>query len=240
MKKTLFLVFYLCSIFLGFSQSNNLKIIYKSVLIEDATSDKPDVQRFIEKSDAQMKNISFELLVNNHESFFKVIDKVISEPDLPFYKMALALSGANNKQWYVNTKENKILNQYVFMGDLFLIESNVDDIKWTLTEESKIIAGYKAYKATCYITSRGSKGLNEKLYEVWYTPQIGVSTGPLGLVGLPGLILEVKRGRVLLHADSIEVKEVVNIKELKNGEKMTEDKFNLFASKKMADFKNRN
>ncbi len=222
------------------AQTDNLKVIYKAKTIKEATSKKPDIQSFMNKSDAQFANIYFELAVNGNHSLFKVQDKVINDKDFPFYRMALALSGSVDKQWYINVEKKLILQQYVFMGDLFLIESNINDISWKLINETKSINGYKCYKATCSITSRGSKGLSQKLYEVWYTPEIPKSIGPMGLAGLPGLVLEMNTGRVSIYLDSIEFGEELDVKILSKGKKYSEDQFNNFAVKKMDEFRNKN
>ncbi len=70
------------------------------------------------------------------------------------------------------------------------------DTEWTITEETRTIAGYAARKATAasemvYLVN------NERIVqpgevEAWFTPDIPLGTGPNRLGGLPGLILEVR------------------------------------------------
>lgn len=62
------------------------------------------------------------------------------------------------------------------------IEEPRTKIQWTITSDSKEIAGYKCTKAIAQISGRQ--------WEAWFTEAIPVSFGPWKLRGLPGLILE--------------------------------------------------
>ncbi|MEO6681684.1 MAG: GLPGLI family protein [Ginsengibacter sp.] len=66
-------------------------------------------------------------------------------------------------------------------GDVWLSDTAV--YKWSLKNEFKMINNYKCQKASF---------TNSKLEEVivWFTEEIPISSGPLYLSGLPGLILE--------------------------------------------------
>ena len=123
---------------------------------------------------------------------------------------------------YYNKKENKNYIQKDFMGTEFLVKQTVTDYKWKIVMEQKMIKGYPCMKAQ----------KEDSLYsvEVWFSSQIPVSSGPKGLYGLPGMILEAKfikikkegevkkKGRkmmmqdfamdVIITADVIEIKEV--------------------------------
>jgi len=237
-KLNFLLFFCLLSLLNAQSQNGNIKVTYKVQTLKNFDTKKVDVQYFLEKSDEQIKNLTFELLANKEESFFSAMDKVIKDTETPYYNMALALSGGARKQWYVNMTENIILKEYEFMGEPFLIESCLGDISWTLINESKIIAGYKTYKATCFIKILGNKETKEVLYEVWYAPELPFATGPMGLAGLPGLILESNKGRVRIYADSIEQIDTFNIPKFDKGKRMKEDEFNDFATEKIANFRN--
>ncbi|MUP44743.1 GLPGLI family protein [Gramella sp. BOM4] len=54
---------------------------------------------------------------------------------------------------------------------------------WTITTETKEIAGYTANKASCKYRGRN--------YTAWFTPQIPIAEGPYKFYGLPGLIVEI-------------------------------------------------
>lgn len=57
------------------------------------------------------------------------------------------------------------------------------NIKWSLSNETKMISGYTVHKASCNF-----KGRN---YLAWYTLEIPISDGPYKFSGLPGLIVEI-------------------------------------------------
>lgn len=55
-------------------------------------------------------------------------------------------------------------------------------MKWTLTEDTDNISGYKVFKATCNFGGRK--------WIAWYTKDIQISDGPYKFRGLPGLIIK--------------------------------------------------
>lgn len=85
---------------------------------------------------------------------------------------------------YYNKEENRNYIQKNFMGKDFLIKDTLKNQKWKIVMEQKVIKGYPCMKAV----------KEDSLFrvEVWFTSKIPVSSGPKGLYGLPGLILEAK------------------------------------------------
>ncbi len=80
---------------------------------------------------------------------------------------------------------------------------------WKPKNEFKQIGDYKAQKATATIQDN----YGEYVYIAWFTSEISVPSGPTGVGGLPGLILELKKnGRGLYTFQSIEMKPVGNLK----------------------------
>jgi len=94
---------------------------------------------------------------------------------------------------YYNKEKNQKFIQKNFMGKDFLIKDTLKKQKWKIVMEQKVIKGYPCMKAVT----------EDTLYkvEVWFTSQIPVSSGPKGLYGLPGLILEAKFTRIYSEAD---------------------------------------
>lgn len=88
---------------------------------------------------------------------------------------------------YVHRKENKLTEYLIESKEIkkkFAVEEKLPKMEWELLNENKQIGGYSCEKAKT--TFRG------RTYEVWYTPEIPISTGPWKFNGLPGLILSVK------------------------------------------------
>ena len=90
--------------------------------------------------------------------------------------------------------------------------------EWLISEETKILNGY-----TCY---RAELKSNKKI-TAWFTPEITVKHGPKGFNGLPGLVLELTRGRFSWVVDEIdfEYSEFDEIREPIGGELLSEDEY---------------
>ena len=91
------------------------------------------------------------------------------------------------------------------------------------TQESKKIGNYLCYKAIKTNTSTKGKSIDI----AWFTPQIPVNFGPSSYFGLPGLILEVSRGKITMKATKIELnpKKKIKIKKPTKGRRMTSEEY---------------
>jgi GLPGLI family protein len=69
-----------------------------------------------------------------------------------------------------------------YSDKLFGVEETLNDINWTITQETKQIMGMDCQKATGRFKGRD--------YEAWFSTQLPYSNGPWKLGGLPGLIVE--------------------------------------------------
>lgn len=69
-------------------------------------------------------------------------------------------------------------------NNFYCIQDVLQQTSWELTEESKVILDFNCQKAIGKFKNR--------LYTVWYTPEIPYADGPWKFSGLPGLILEVE------------------------------------------------
>lgn len=87
-----------------------------------------------------------------------------------------------NNSWYVDHTNNKIQMKKNLFGTEFNIEDKVPDIKWTLTNENRVIAGFNCRKAVGKI--------RDSVYIfAFYSDEIIISGGPCSINGLPGMIL---------------------------------------------------
>jgi GLPGLI family protein len=127
---------------------------------------------------------------------------------------------------YRDIKTGETLEQKDFMSRKFLV-SEKSKTTWKMTGKQKTILNYPCQEA---VTTKDSNEIS-----VWFTPAIPVSTGPRGLGGLPGLILEANVDKLLtITATSIEpgtadVKKIVKPTE---GKKMTEKQFEAMMQEK--------
>lgn len=82
----------------------------------------------------------------------------------------------------VDRSNKKVLFFEMIGANTFLVEDDYHNLDWTITEETKSVAGFSCNKAIA--SFRGRQWI------VWFTTQIPLSFGPWKLHGLPGLILE--------------------------------------------------
>ncbi len=146
---------------------------------------------------SRMKKIfdakTFVLEFNNDMAVFKSIKALIIEDKDNDYilKMASILSRDSKIYYRNNTKKEKFV-QINFSGEKLLVQEEFDNENWVITKETKIIQGYicrKAYKKISeYNTIK--KETRQFFPVVWFCPEINRSFGPIGLDGLPGLVLE--------------------------------------------------
>ena len=217
----------------------NGRITYKVHASKTPKTKDASVASFVQKTDEEFKNLKFELVVNGGESVFRHQSRLALDEQTYFYKMALAASGASNRVWYANTTTNQLIEQYEFMGRQFLIESTLDYLPWTFSSEPRKIGNYTAYRATCMKPSLGSSGAGERKVEVWYTPDVPVKAAPLGLTGIPGLILEVSFHRITYTIDTIELapETAANINKPTKGVKISLIEFIEVADEKLKQLK---
>lgn len=81
-----------------------------------------------------------------------------------------------------NRKENYLAYTLQIVDDYFRYEQNLNLFDWKLYDETKVVNGYNAQKATVNYSGRD--------YIAWFTNEIPISDGPFKFNGLPGLIIE--------------------------------------------------
>lgn len=83
---------------------------------------------------------------------------------------------------------------------------------WKITEETKLIAGYRCFKATREDMSFGSNGEEAKFPVIaWFCPELPFAFGPFKYGGLPGLILELQTYLAVYGATNITLGEPADI-----------------------------
>jgi len=134
---------------------------------------------------------------------------------------------------YKDLAEGTKVEQRDIMDKKFLIEDDQKKYTWKLAMEQKEIQGFLCQKATYQDTSIK--------IEVWFTPQIPVSTGPGNLGGLPGLILEASYddGRRVVTMEEIKLDEVdkENLERPTKGKKVTQKEFETIREEKMEEMR---
>jgi GLPGLI family protein len=130
---------------------------------------------------------------------------------------------------FVNLEKQESVTQREFMGKVFLIEGKVDKSKWKIKDEQKMIKGYPCQKAVLKDSSN--------TIVAWFTPKIPVATGPRGMGGLPGMILEmdIDDGQATIELASFKPGKLEKdaLKPPTKGKKITREEFEVLQAKKM-------
>jgi GLPGLI family protein len=152
--------------------------------------------------------IEYEVRVNNHKTFG---DGIFSEmfkdkiPQFSTYYYTLVFSdnkglykfksqddkgklpwgdqNLDDNIWYSDYSNGNFINQKFVFDDVYLLSDSMMKIDWKLVpNETREIAGFNCRKAV-------GKIFDSVYVFAFYTDEITVSGGPMGIHGLPGMIL---------------------------------------------------
>lgn len=233
------LIFGLLSCNSLFSQQKNgndiSRIIYKESFYEKKDLDKikdSNIREQMKEIIEIKKNIEYQLLFDNNESSYQQIDNLKVKDESPIADLARGF-----KQIFYNNiqrKENIYYSESTGKG-FNIIRPYITN--WTITKESKIIGGYLCYKATTHFEEENNLTNEKREFSpiIWFAPTIPVPFGPIGLNGLPGLVLEgTINGQTFYYASKIELKKFSR-KEFSivrpKGKEITNDEYNELLAK---------
>ena len=136
------------------------------------------------------KEYSSVLLCNKNQSYFEFNIKKSNDQNLKQDKVddqKFFFQVTDTSKYYIksNKSENIILQlEKGFKNKkTLLVKEDIPQIKWKITDSTKIISSYKCFKALGKFAGRN--------YIVWFTPNLPTFFGPWKLHGLPGAILKV-------------------------------------------------
>jgi GLPGLI family protein len=143
----------------------------------------------------------FELIFDKSKSIYKKIE-VLSTSD---NNMSGSSSSDNVYFKNIETKDKIFKSQQT--GTTTNVQVDFEQYKWEITTETKLINGYKCYKAKTKTSFFHRVKQEEVILNriAWFTSEIPSSFGPEGFDGLPGLVLETAENEgICLHAIKIE------------------------------------
>ena len=217
-KPTLLIILFFCIV--SYSQIKTGTIQYKVSLNKEIPLTINSVQNdLILKMDKEAEKISYTLIFCQDESYFYANPRLVEISNFSF------LAGTYNfgKIKYYQNKTKQEYREYVDSKRLGVqILNKKVFYEWSLSQEYKMIDGYKCYKATSpSISSTGEKSENSKFnIAAWYCPELPIQEGPVGYGGLPGLILELQLYKSTFTAFTIDL----NPKTLPEIDKLTSQK----------------
>lgn len=139
----------------------------------------------------------FEFIADHDKSLYKTGKEVPYDPRSPFQPIA------DKNVVYTDYSAGTSITQKPVFEETFLVTDSLLPIKWKITNDTRVIAGYECRKAI---------GI---LYDTiavfaFYSDQIMIPGGPEGIQGLPGMILGmgIPRLHTTWFATRVEVNDV--------------------------------
>lgn len=207
MKKYTLLLF-ICSITLiSSAQTQSGKIVYKvdppehflDTIGKGKTGEAdPFFKKEWKKTLRAAPYLEFTLVFNQTQSSFKAEEQMINDNgvDLNLAGMVAGVEGV----YYTDISEQVKIHQNYVRQKNWLIKSSLADVEWKIHSEKKKIKGYTCQKATANVA------LNSEVdgeITAWFSSDIPFQFGPIGLGGLPGMILGLERNHFYFYADEI-------------------------------------
>jgi GLPGLI family protein len=161
-----------------FERTNNMFALLKKKVTTDHMDNKPYYEKYLQ-TEPQFVKLNSTLVFGNNTSLFTPLPYVkgfawfydspmISQHDIIFSDFEHNTS-AIQKEFYERT---------------YLVKDTLRKIKWKLTDETSVVAGYNCRRANGLV-------LDSVYVVAFYTDDIHVSGGPASFNGLPGMILRV-------------------------------------------------
>lgn len=148
-----------------------------------------------------LKKIDYSLTFNKQESIFK-LNPIESSKQNTDIEIASVVGGGNGT-FYISNKDNKVITQKNAFGQEFLVIDDLDNINWKIGDDIKLVGKYACLKAVATVKVHTRKGVENQKIFAWFNPTIKFNTGPIGYGGLPGLILELQKGKFIYRYKSI-------------------------------------
>jgi GLPGLI family protein len=205
----------------SFSQKFNVANYSCLIHLSDATKQADMQFNLLSKAEEVAEDVNFRLEFNNETSAFYV------DNDLEIDAMSLhMLKAITNTYGIFFTKvidasvikemKPNVYTEYTFGKENILIKDSIFN-HWEITSETKIINGYKCYKAN-YLRKRillNKERLDKAI--AWFCPEIPVSYGPTEFSGLPGLIFHLQANEHSFVLKNIIYEENLSVKSPSKG-----------------------
>lgn len=188
------------------SSLNVNKVIYRlkpPERLKDKEFNKEEIDDMLKFEQAYEK-VECELYYTKNKSVFTIVEQPLSHENIDYY--ALVASLVSNK-YYLNLDSQKKICYEEMGGERLNVILPFDQYKWEILTETKKINNYTCYKAICTWNDFNIRSNSTSVYnsEVWFTPEIPSSFGPMGLDGLPGLVLEANYGAGGIHFYAVKI-----------------------------------
>jgi len=161
-----------------FERTANMYALVKRKVTKHTMENKPYYEQYL-RTEPQFITLKSTLTFGNELSLFEPVPPV--KPVHWWYDSPMA---NQLNVIYSDFKNGKSVVQKEFYERTFLAKDSLRNIKWKITEETRIIAGYNCRRANGLML--------DSIYVVaFYSDEIHVPGGPESFNGLPGMILGV-------------------------------------------------
>jgi len=183
--------------------------------------DNPMIKQMIIDKTGKPKH--YELISNNGNSVYQKQNEKAEEG----IDNGVTMIGTGGEDIiYKNHNDETYVKQTEFMSRTFLIEDKLQINDWKITDETLKIGDYLCKKATL------KKSDNNVI--AWFTNEIPSNEGPREYYGLPGLVLKVETGTLIIEATNIALsKEKITIEKPAKGKKVTQEEFDKIKEEKI-------
>lgn len=183
-----------------FKKNLFIKLTFLFVVVTSNASAQFNYTITYEYLDKDGISLESKLIIKGNESVFKILDnrssgKIDSEDGSPSYYV---INDELSTFIYADDEYSYVRIPYpeTRKGTAYSIKK--EPLNWKLTGNAKKIGDYNCQEATLELKGR--------IYNVWFTPHIPITFGPLKLDGLPGLIVQVKEKSSYCSLNLIDVK----------------------------------
>ena len=240
MKPVLLLMACVAGLFAG-AQMKEGRVVYErtvQIQLPNFRNLDPEMAQRIPRS----RTDQFELLFSDNKTLWQYLPSASAEDvtTVAGPGMMIRMAGGTNDVIYTDLVSRSRVDKREMFDRSFLVADSLEKGSWKMTQETKKILGYTAFKAVTQrtvtrprVTMENGEMKREDVTDTvdviaWFTPEIPVSAGPDMQGQLPGLILELESNNGQSITRAIEVSPKVNvakIKEPKGGRKMTAAEF---------------
>lgn len=205
------------------SEAQNLQITYgissSGLLSEEQKQEVSSATlNYFKKAEENYKYVNFIMNISGDRCDFELKEIMMREGVSSTATSPIQIGF--NGRYFSEAETGESLHQWDGYGQTFLISSSLNKLEWQISRESKMVVGFKTYKATAEETYETGSGKEKWIITAWFAPEINKPFGPGGYGGLPGLILELERARKIYTAKEIKKVEPVEILKPKKVKKL--------------------
>lgn len=161
-----------------YERTANMFALVKKKVTKSTMENKPHYEKYL-STEPQFRTLRSTLTFGNGLSLFIPI-----KPEKDVYWWYDSPMANQLNVVFSDFKGGQSIVQKDFYERTFLIKDSLRNIKWKITDETRVIAGFNCRRANALIL--------DSIYVVaFYTDEIHVSGGPESFNGLPGMILGV-------------------------------------------------